>query len=53
MKMVGQKEPVSESDINKLENTLGLKLPPIYRNFLLKYNGGEPIPDGLQVGRFD
>lgn len=31
----------------ELENKFGIKLPEDYRNFLKKYNGGYPQPDGF------
>lgn len=37
----------SESDVLALEKSLNIKLPEKYRNFLLKYNGGRPVPDSF------
>jgi len=34
--------PISESDIDVLENLMGYKLPSDYRQFLLDVNGGSP-----------
>lgn len=33
--------PISEDDLSNYENTHGISFPQEYRNFLLKYNGGE------------
>lgn len=38
---------VSEQDIVNVENQLSIKLPDSYREFLKKYNGGYPQPDGF------
>lgn len=35
----------SEGEILKFEKELGYKLPCEYRDFLLKYNGGQPLPN--------
>ncbi len=35
---------LSETDIEDVEAQLGFKLPPNYRAFLKKYNGGRPEP---------
>jgi len=43
---------VSESDIIKFEAKLGYKLPSHYREFILCYNGGDPVV-GLVKGRDD
>jgi hypothetical protein len=53
MRIISTKEPVQETDLQEVEKKLGLKLPSIYRCFLLKHNGGEPTPDGLQLSIFD
>lgn len=42
------KGPVSESKIDALEKKLSIKLPSKYRDFLKKYNGGYPEPDGFR-----
>ena len=44
--------PITEADIDELEQTLGVELPASYRAFLLRYNGGRPIPDGFGDDRF-
>lgn len=33
------------NQLNDVESRLGLKLPPSYRAFLLRHNGGQPTPD--------
>jgi hypothetical protein len=33
---------VDESSVAAFESTIGFRLPPDYRDFLLKFNGGEP-----------
>jgi hypothetical protein len=38
---------IETSTIDKLEKNLGIRLPSQYREFLKKYNGGYPIPDGF------
>jgi hypothetical protein len=42
----------SESDIARFESQLGYKLPLDYREFLLRYNGGDPVV-GVVNGRDD
>jgi len=42
----------SESDITKFEAQLGFRLPLDYREFLLRYNGGDPVV-GVVYGRDD
>lgn len=41
------KKPTSDARISEIEKELGISLPLQYRNFLLRYNGGHPIPDGF------
>jgi len=41
------KGPISESTIDNLEQRMSIKLPIRYRDFLGKYNGGYPEPDGF------
>jgi hypothetical protein len=36
--------------IEKFESFLRTPLPNEYREFLLKYDGGEPEPDGIELG---
>jgi len=37
--------PIGENDIDELEQKLGVTLPPDYRAFLLRTNGGRPVPE--------
>ncbi|MDT4329063.1 SMI1/KNR4 family protein [Methylomonas sp. MED-D] len=37
--------PLSESDIERIEERIGIKLPSELKMFLLKSNGGKPKPD--------
>jgi hypothetical protein len=39
--------PTTEEEVQKLEETLGIKLPEDYRDFLLTYNGGHAPENGL------
>lgn len=41
--------PVSEVDLLKMEEELGEKIPTQYRKFLLKFNGGTPSPDIVDI----
>jgi SMI1 / KNR4 family (SUKH-1) len=36
--------PISEIDLRRFERDANLALPPDYRTFLLKHNGGRPVP---------
>jgi hypothetical protein len=36
--------PTSSDQITAFENHWSIQLPEVYRNFLLKNNGGEPVP---------
>lgn len=36
---------ISEDDITNLESTLSVRLPDDYRAFLLRFNGGRPLPE--------
>jgi hypothetical protein len=47
-KIVEANEPLDESVLAELEKSLNIELPEFYRNFLLKYNGGRPVPDGFK-----
>jgi len=48
MKIVESYKRLSGSDIARIEEKLKVKLPEEYREFLLKYNGGKPIPDAVR-----
>jgi hypothetical protein len=58
VKLTGGGKPVSDCDIAKWENSSRLKLPSMYREFLLRNNGGRPNkhvfpgPVGCYVERF-
>ncbi len=39
----------SESRLEAIEKSLGIALPSDYRTFLLKNNGGNPVPSGFWV----
>lgn len=41
--------PLSEAEVAKFCSETGLRLPSDYRAFLLRYNGGRPIPDTCPV----
>ena len=45
MEFVG--DPITEADLDAVEQALGVKLPAPYRAFLLMHNGGRPSPDGF------
>jgi hypothetical protein len=40
---------LAPDDIDALERRVGLRLPDDYRVFLLKYNGGRPVPSGFPI----
>lgn len=40
--------PLNENDIERIEKEIGIKLPPEFQSFLLKYNGGKPKPDAVR-----
>ena len=48
MEIVDSYTPLNESDIGRIEERLELTLPKEYREFLLKNNGGKPIPDTVK-----
>lgn len=47
VKFNGNQEPASEESIRTLEKRYRITLPKEYRDFLLKYNGGIPVPDAF------
>jgi len=47
MERVGPK--LTEDSIINFEKKSGYKLPVVYKDFLLKYNGGKPRPDTYDV----
>lgn len=60
--IINAKDPATSESISDFEGKIGSKLPDDYKNFLLKYNGGQPLPnsfkffsnkeDGSSVDRF-
>jgi hypothetical protein len=42
-------EAISESEIGDVERKWHVRFPDTYRHFLLKYNGGIPSPDTVDV----
>jgi hypothetical protein len=41
--------PLNLQEIEQAEERLNVTLPSTYKNFLLKYNGGRPVPDGFDI----
>ena len=41
--------PLSEADVEQAEKVIGVKFPNVYRDFLLKSNGGRPRPDEFDI----
>ena len=41
--------PLSEERLQAFEKKLGVTLPPDYREFLKRYNGGKPEPGGFWI----
>ena len=41
--------PLSDADVEALEQQIGLRLPAVYKAFLLKYNGGRPSPSAFRI----
>ena len=41
--------PLSEERLEAFERRIGTTLPPDYRAFLLRYNGGQPQPGGFWI----
>lgn len=48
-KISDEGEKLSLDKINELEQELGAKLPDDYIEFLIKYNGGVPIPNEFHI----
>jgi len=44
---------ISDKDITELEEMAGFPLPSDYREFLRKYNGGQPTPDLVEIDGFE
>ncbi len=45
--------PIDAADLKHFEIIVGADLPHDYNAFLLKYNGGKPVPDAISVGGHD
>jgi hypothetical protein len=48
-KMTGMSEQLTNRKIDQAERHLGRPIPPAYRQFLLKYNGGHPDPSDFRM----
>jgi hypothetical protein len=48
-KMVNCGPQLNEDDIRNFEKEAGVSLPPPYKAFLLKYDGGQPSPDAFPI----
>jgi len=55
MKIVGSNKfgALTEDAVKKLEFQIGALLPKEYKTFLLKRNGGEPVPSDFKLGEDD
>jgi len=42
-------KPLTEKRLSNFERELGATLPIEYRQFLLKFNGGSPFPDTVEI----
>lgn len=51
-KMTELGRTLSDGDVKSLEKELGFLLPSKYREFLLSYNGGRPIPADFPITGF-
>ncbi len=49
-KMYDVQPALSPSDIDGLEKRMKIRLPKEYRAWLLKYNGGQPVPGNFSLG---
>jgi cell wall assembly regulator SMI1 len=47
--LIKPQAPVTNDQINRAEEHLGIKLPADYRKFLMTSNGGRPEPDQIEV----
>jgi len=47
--ITGSYPPMTLQDIEALESRKQLSLPDTYKAFLLRSNGGRPMPDGFEV----
>ena len=48
MKIVDSYSPLDMEDIRRVEGKLGFNIPEEYRDFLLRNNGGKPIPNAVK-----
>jgi cell wall assembly regulator SMI1 len=48
VKLIMDQPPAEEGRVSVLEAKLGRRLPDEYREFLLLYNGGRPVPSAFQ-----
>ncbi len=48
MEIIESYTPLNDKDIERIEKRLKVKLPNEYREFLLKSNGGKPVPDTVK-----
>lgn len=47
LQIVESQVPITLERLNAVEARIGARLPEQYRSFLLKYNGGRPVPSGF------
>ena len=40
---------LSRDDIHEAESELGLRLPDVYKDFLMRFNGGTPFPERFPI----
>lgn len=52
IRIVATASPVPPQHLVHLEGELGVLLPPSYRRFLLRHNGGRPHPAGFRSSAF-
>jgi len=44
-------DSITESELLELERKIGITLPPQLRDFYLKWNGGTPLPDDIDISK--
>lgn len=44
---------LTQEQVSMLEHNIGIPLPMDYRDFLLQFNGGRPIPSSFPIRGFD
>ena len=47
--LINPQAPTNNNQINQVEGQLNVKLPVVYREFLLHSNGGRPEPDKIEI----